>query len=117
MADYPFLTPECVRGAFQLFLRFQREALPEYREPLINVMPIDEMNACNVVMEWWQDPRKLTVYVEPDGSMNYVKCWGANVHEEMESGSIEDAFTPTVLWFWLESPEKAESLLKTLAKK
>jgi hypothetical protein len=55
-----------------------------------------------VVFEWWNDPRKLTVYCTSEDA-NFVKVWGPDMVMQMEDG---DATTPTAkgqLWTWLTS--------------
>lgn len=53
----------------------------------------------NVVFEWWQGERKLTVYVR-SARVTYIKVWGVNIDTEMEDGQVTDAgFAP--LWVWL----------------
>jgi hypothetical protein len=54
----------------------------------------------NVVFEWWEDRRKLTVYVSPE-TVEYVKVWGPNIFSAMEDGVVEGAEDRRVLWRWL----------------
>lgn len=54
----------------------------------------------DVVFEWWNGPRKLTVYVSGD-SVEYVKAWGPNITEEMSDGEIRSASDRRALWSWL----------------
>lgn len=55
-----------------------------------------------VVLEWWNKDRKLTLYVSA-GVIEFIKVWGANIASEMEDGMFtltdEDYFE--VLWDWL----------------
>ncbi len=54
----------------------------------------------NVVFEWWEDGRKLTVYVTPTVA-EYVKVWGPDMFSDMEDGDIEGAEDRRALWRWL----------------
>ncbi len=54
----------------------------------------------NVVFEWWEERRKLTVYVTPTG-VEYVKVWGPDIFSEMEDGDVKGAEDRRKLWRWL----------------
>lgn len=54
----------------------------------------------NVVFEWWEGDRKLTVYVTPT-VVEYVKVWGPDMFSDMEDGYIEGAEGRQALWRWL----------------
>lgn len=53
----------------------------------------------DVVLEWWHDPKKLTVYISAQ-STEYLKVWGTNIFEEMEEGVTN---SPLALMEWLQS--------------
>jgi len=53
-----------------------------------------------LVLEWWADPRKVTLYITEEG-MSFVKSWGVNIHSEMEDGSISCVEDILPLWKWL----------------
>ena len=53
-----------------------------------------------VVLEWWKDNRKLTVYLHQD-EREFIKVWGADMETEMESGSI-DHWSFISAWRWLQ---------------
>lgn len=55
-----------------------------------------------VVFEWWQDAKKITLYF---GALEaeYIKVWGTDIENEMESGTLVDGWTVTSLWLWLNS--------------
>lgn len=53
----------------------------------------------NVVFEWWQGRRKLTVYVR-SAHVTYIKVWGVNIDSEMEDGCVTDKGFAS-LWIWL----------------
>lgn len=51
-----------------------------------------------VVLEWWNGERKLTVYIESEG-MHYVKSWGADINTDMQDGDLQpDALYPLIEW-------------------
>lgn len=53
----------------------------------------------NVVFEWWNGEKKLTVYVRA-ACVTFIKVWGVNIDTEMEDGRITSSgFAP--LWTWL----------------
>ena len=55
------------------------------------------------VFEFWQDSKKLTIYVDPLGGIHYVKVWGPDMDEEMEDGYCTDNSELLNLWTWLKS--------------
>ena len=57
-----------------------------------------------VVFEWWNDERKLTVYVPAAGNVSYVKVWGLDVETEMEDGELPPTSRALGdLWAWLQN--------------
>jgi len=56
----------------------------------------------DVVCEWWNGKKKLTVYIE-DENAEYVQVWGTNIHSEMSNGDAEPISTCRSLWLWLLS--------------
>jgi hypothetical protein len=52
-----------------------------------------------IVLEWWNGIRKLTIYVGPDQS-TYIKSWGPHLLDEMEDGVLPADWIP-LLWTWL----------------
>jgi hypothetical protein len=54
----------------------------------------------NVVLEWWEGRKKLTIYVYPE-TVEYVKVWGPDIFSEMEDGEVEGAEDHRALWRWL----------------
>lgn len=54
----------------------------------------------NVVFEWWEDHKKLTVYVRPE-TVEYIKVWGPDIFSDMEDGEVERAEDHQALWHWL----------------
>jgi hypothetical protein len=55
-----------------------------------------------VVFEWWNGPKKLTVYIGDD-SAEYIEVWGPDIHSEMSSGDAESINVCRSLWLWLTS--------------
>ncbi len=54
----------------------------------------------NIVLEWWKDERKLTIFVTPR-AVEYLKSWGTRIFSEMEDGDIGSASECRALWNWL----------------
>lgn len=53
----------------------------------------------NVVLEWWEGRKKLTIYVHPE-TVEYVKVWGPDIFSDMEDGEVERE-DHRALWRWL----------------
>ena len=56
-----------------------------------------------VVLEWWQDCKKLTIYIG-NQSAEYVKVWGPDINTDMEAGQADSPVIRRLLWKWLISP-------------
>jgi hypothetical protein len=54
----------------------------------------------DVVFEWWNGRKKLTVYVSPNAA-EYVKVEGPDISSDMEDGTIETPEDRRMLWYWL----------------
>ena len=52
-----------------------------------------------VVYEWWNGSRKLTIYVGPT-VLSFLKSWGPHVVDEMMDGVLAENWDPQ-LWAWL----------------
>ena len=52
-----------------------------------------------IVIEWWNGVRKLTIYVGADQS-TFLKSWGPHIVDEMEDGVLAQTWEP-LLWVWL----------------
>ena len=52
-----------------------------------------------IVIEWWNGVRKLTIYVGAEKS-TFLKSWGPHIVEEMEDGVLAQTWEPS-LWVWL----------------
>jgi hypothetical protein len=64
-------------------------------DPLVNFSPLDE-----IVLEWWNGSRKLTIYIE-DSGVEYIQVWGVSIDNEMADGDASAPSTVEVLWRWL----------------
>jgi hypothetical protein len=53
----------------------------------------------DVVFEWWNGDKKLTIYVGPEGS-TFLKSWGPHVVNEMMDGVLMGNWDPSH-WAWL----------------
>ena len=51
-------------------------------------------------LEWWEDQKKLTIYVHPE-TVEYIKVWGPDIFSDMEDGEVEGAEDYRALWRWL----------------
>lgn len=54
-----------------------------------------------IVCEWWNGERKLTIYFGP--TSEYIKVWGTDIDTEMESGELHEGWSITAIWLWLHS--------------
>ncbi len=66
-----------------------------WSEPHISMSPWDE-----AVMEWWNRDRKITLYFQPDGKVQYIKVWGPDIDTEMEEGMLDEPGFDA-LWQWI----------------
>lgn len=72
----------------------QSEAAEGWQAPHISSSEDGE-----IVFEWWNGNRKLTVYVGPR-ERTYIKSWGPHVMNDMDDGALpEDGISS--LWTWL----------------
>lgn len=55
-----------------------------------------------IVFEWWQGNKKITLYFG-EGEPEYIKVWGTDIDDEMDSGPLTDGWNLTSLWLWLYS--------------
>jgi hypothetical protein len=82
--------------AIQSFYQIASNNFLCMRKPNVTSSPFGE-----VVFEWWNKERKLTVYACNEG-LNYLKVWGPDMIEEMEDGAFS-LTTPYEVFSWLES--------------
>lgn len=52
-----------------------------------------------VIFEWWNGVRKLTIYIGPEQT-TFLKSWGPHIVNDMEDGVLTQNWDP-VLWDWL----------------
>ena len=90
--------PSSVEAARQfiedLYLQIQGLETAAWQTPHISASEDGE-----IVFEWWNGNRKLTIYVGPR-ELTYVKSWGPHVVNDMEDGVVPDGGMP-LLWGWL----------------
>lgn len=53
----------------------------------------------DVVFEWWNEEKKLSLYVGPD-TTEYVSSWGPHIEDQMDAGTAEPGRFGD-LWTWL----------------
>ncbi|MCK1629675.1 hypothetical protein [Bradyrhizobium sp. 162] len=53
-----------------------------------------------IVFEWWNDHKKITLYFGDD-EPEYIKVWGTDIDNEMDSGPLPGGWNLTALWLWL----------------
>lgn len=68
----------------------------DWRDPNVTASPHGE-----VVLEWWNKEKKLTIYVSENQS-DYVKVWGSDIDNEMDDDALSDGQIAELL-VWLES--------------
>ncbi len=54
-----------------------------------------------ILLEWWQGPRTLTIYIRPEDEVNYLKAWGSDIEDEIEDGEISRLADFVALSRWL----------------
>lgn len=89
---------EAVKYAFSWIKRLYLEVSRENDKWLDPLIVADAFG--NVVFEWWEGHKKLTVYVTPTGA-EYVKVWGPDIFSDMEDGDLKGAEDRQALWHWL----------------
>lgn len=53
-----------------------------------------------VVFEWWNDNKKVTVYITDDGA-EYVRVWGPDINTDMSEGEADSSEARQSLWTFL----------------
>lgn len=54
-----------------------------------------------VLHEFWNKNKKLAIYLEKDGSKNFLKSWGPSMTDEMEDGEIKTIEKMIDLFVWI----------------
>lgn len=86
--------------AIKLINKLRSIAINEHlwwQKPLINAG-----NDIEVVLEWWNKKKKLTVYVS-ESTAEFIKVWGSDIDDDMEDGSIDSDDTLKSLWAWMDT--------------
>lgn len=58
-----------------------------------------------IVLEWWQEGRSLTVFIRSEDQVDYLKAWGSNIVNEMEDGTVSRIADFVSLSRWLYQDE------------
>lgn len=72
----------------------EADAIIGWQNPFISASEDGE-----VVLEWWNRDKKLTIYVGADGS-TFLRSWGPHVINDMEDGVLRGNWDPEH-WMWL----------------
>lgn len=91
--------PEAVRHAFLWIKDLYKDTLETLTTDNGWIAPHVVAHG-NVVFEWWEGHKKLTVYISPK-AVEYVKVWGPDMFSDMEDGDVEGAEDRRALWRWL----------------
>ncbi len=90
--------PAAVGEATLWIARMYRDALAVRGEWHVPQIAADEDG--DVMFEWWNGDKALTVYVSED-EVRYIKGWGLDAENEMEDGSPATPERRRALWAWL----------------
>jgi len=77
------------------WLRTLAKIAGEWSPPHVTSSPTGE-----IVLEWWKDPRKLTIYVSDD-TVDYVRSWGTSISNDMAEGTASTTEQALAIWNWL----------------
>ena len=69
-----------------------------WREPHVSAGEDGE-----VLLEWWRQDRKLSLYLGDGTAPEYIKVRGAHIDDDMESGELQSANAFRALWTWLHA--------------
>jgi hypothetical protein len=95
-------SPTAIQRAITLVERFYKSIAFAAGIPHQWVVPhISASEEGEVVMEWWSNNHKLTVYVG-EAVPQYLKVWGPNIATQMADGEIEGSQF-LGLWLWLNA--------------
>lgn len=94
---------ESITAAFSWIKSLYQEVSREDEKWLDPLITADSFE--NVVFEWWEGRKKLTVYVTPE-TVEYLKVWGPDIFSDMEDGLIETPKQYLILWNWLISQKE-----------
>ncbi len=55
-----------------------------------------------VVLEWWREERKITIYIAPDGDVEYIRSWGVDIENDMADGTANTGAEGLQQMRWLQ---------------
>lgn len=61
-----------------------------------------------VVLEWWSQERKITVYIDEEGE-EFIASWGRSIFDEMEEGAFENPKDALERWAWMTGEERGRT--------
>jgi len=56
----------------------------------------------DISFEWWHNDKVLTIFIGPNGSIEYLSAWGPNIWEDMAEGKEPSNVELTKFWKWLQ---------------
>jgi hypothetical protein len=60
-----------------------------------------------ITLEWWHNSRSLTVYINSDNAIEYLKVWGTDITSDMEDGSVTYLTDVISLLKWLHAMDES----------
>jgi hypothetical protein len=60
-----------------------------------------------ITLEWWHNSRSLTVYINSDNAIEYLKVWGTDITSDMEDGSVTLLTDVISLLKWLHAMDES----------
>ena len=84
------------------------EVLRYYRETTENgghwfAPNIARFSEGEIILEWWRQEKKLTIYFALDGTADYLASWGTDISADMDEGDAREPGKFVNLWKWLHS--------------
>lgn len=92
--------PEAIGNALELLVELYRQSTTCLHAQWVNPH-VSASESGEVVLEWWKQDRKLTIYVAAKGA-DFVRVGGPNIDSDMEDGVLEGAQF-VGLWLWLNA--------------
>ena len=102
MVEEPAPAPALVAFAQEVLARFHAATLAHslpWEEPRIG-----SNERGQITLEWWYDPRTLTVFIRSAEHVDYLKSWGSDILKDMEDGEITRPSDFVTLTRWLYQP-------------
>lgn len=97
-AGWPAPVPDSVEHARKVLASLSESEIPGLLPPFIS----SDYDGC-ITMEFWNDPKKTTLFIYAAPRIDFLKSWGPNMDTEMEDGETDDP-SPVLRWLY----EKAE---------